>query len=170
MRQTPTAPRRIFVTVGAQLPFDRLVEAVDRCIDERNKEEVFAQIGSSKFVPVNMRYVDFLPPEEFRKRLSWADLLVAHAGMGSILSALEFGKPVVVMPRLARLGETRNNHQVGSARRLRELANVTVAMNPKELREILVLGGPVAPPRKISPFASVGLIAAVRDFIKTGNH
>lgn len=66
-----------------------------------------------------MRHIDaspWLDPPQFRARLEGADAIVAHAGMGTILSALELGKPLLVMPRLARLAETRSDHQIATAR------------------------------------------------------
>ena len=42
-------------------------------------------------------------------------VVIAHDEMGSIITALEMGKPIVVMPRRAELGEHRNDHQVAAA-------------------------------------------------------
>jgi hypothetical protein len=38
--------------------------------------------------------------------------------MGTIISALGQGKPILVMPRRARLGEQRNDHQFATVQRL----------------------------------------------------
>lgn len=40
----------IFVTVGTQLPFDRLIEMVDEAAPELD-QEIFAQTGSGKYIP-----------------------------------------------------------------------------------------------------------------------
>ena len=70
--------------------------------------------------------------------------MLAHAGMGSILTALEFNKPLVVMPRRGHLAETRNDHQFDTAQQLvcRPAAalaggSVWVAMNERELPTVL---------------------------------
>ena len=59
--------------------------------------------------------------------------MIAHAGMGSIITALELGKPIMVMPRRASLGEHRNDHQVATAKRFAEQGRIMVAFNEKEL-------------------------------------
>lgn len=127
----------IFVTVGAQMPFDRLISAVDTWAETRERGDVFGQIGPTDRTPQHIEWTKFLDPPEFRRRVIDADAVVAHAGMGSILTALEHGKPILVMPRLGRLHETRNDHQVATAERFRELGCVAVAMDETELPEAL---------------------------------
>ena len=53
--------------------------------------------------------------------------------MGTILTALELGKPLLVMPRRAALGEHRNDHQLATVRRFAELGSVEVALDESEL-------------------------------------
>jgi UDP-N-acetylglucosamine transferase subunit ALG13 len=122
----------ILVAVGTQFSFDRLVEAVDRWAAD-GRREVVAQIGPSSYVPANIRAHAFLPPGEFQALLERADLVVAHCGMGSILSALSHGKPIIVMPRSAAKGEHRNDHQFATAQRFTDQPGVTVAWDEKEL-------------------------------------
>ncbi len=59
-------------------------------------------------------------------------MVIAHAGMGSIISALEIGKPIVVMPRRGSLRETRNDHQVATAERFGSRGRVIVADDHKD--------------------------------------
>jgi UDP-N-acetylglucosamine transferase subunit ALG13 len=122
----------IFVTVGAQMPFDRLVRTVDDWAG-RVRAEIFAQIGPSRLRPRHMAWTRFLAPGDFLAQVGAADLLVAHAGMGSIITALEYGKPLLIMPRRGELGETRNDHQVATAHRFRGLGWVDVAFDEQEL-------------------------------------
>ena len=122
----------IFVTVGAQMPFDRLVRTVDDWAG-RVPAEIFAQIGPSRLRPRHMAWTRFLAPGDFLAQVGAADLLVAHAGMGSIITALEHGKPLLIMPRRGELGETRNDHQVATAHRFRGLGLVEVAFDEQEL-------------------------------------
>ena len=63
--------------------------------------------------------------------------MVAHCGMGSILSALSHGKPIVVMPRSAAKGEHRNEHQFATAQRFSDQPGVTVAWDEADLRNCL---------------------------------
>jgi UDP-N-acetylglucosamine transferase subunit ALG13 len=62
-----------------------------------------------------------------------ATAIVAHAGIGSVLAALELGKPILVLPRRASLGEHRNDHQMATARALAALGKVRVALAETDL-------------------------------------
>ena len=112
----------ILVTVGAQMPFDRLVRTVDDWAGRAGRSDVFAQIGHTRWRPRHLQWTAFIEPDEFRARAREAAVLVAHAGTGSILTALELGRPILVMPRRADLRETRNDHQIATATRFRDMA------------------------------------------------
>lgn len=157
----------LFVTVGTDSPFDRLISAVDRWAGDTGRTDIFAQVGSSNIPPSHIAYSKFLEPPEFRRRFIEADLIVAHAGMGTILSALRYGKPILVMPRRAALGEQRNDHQLATARRLQEMAHIEVAMDETELRSRLGRLDELRSLAKVGPYASSSLIEAVRHFIVT---
>jgi UDP-N-acetylglucosamine transferase subunit ALG13 len=155
----------IFVTVGTQLTFDRLIEAVDAWAGAEPGRAVFAQIGPSRLKPRHIEHAQFISPQECRERMLTAEAIVAHAGMGTILTALEMGKPLLVMPRRAALGEHRNDHQLATAHRFAELGKVKVAFDEAQLPVRLdELDGVSAQPR-ISPHASEDFVAALRAFI-----
>jgi UDP-N-acetylglucosamine transferase subunit ALG13 len=156
----------IFVTVGAQMPFDRLTSCVDRWAASGGMNDVFAQIGNTGWRPVHMDWTALLDPSEYRQRLFEADAVITHAGMGTILTALEFGKPIIVMPRRGALRETRNDHQVGTAKALAAEGRVTVAWDEHELAAWLQRLDQVEAPTRIASHASIGLLTAVRDFIR----
>jgi len=155
----------IFVTVGAQMPFDRLVKTVDDWVGETGREDVFAQIGPTGVEPNHIQWTRFLNSEEFFEKFESADVIVAHAGMGTILSALQKKKPILVMPRRADLRETRNDHQVATANKLHELGNVEVAFDENELAAKLRRIDHLDQPKPIGQFASTELIQAIREFI-----
>jgi UDP-N-acetylglucosamine transferase subunit ALG13 len=155
----------ILVTVGAQMPFDRMVRAVDCWAAAVKRTDVFAQIGPTTWRPRHIRWADFLSPTEFRAKVEAATLLVAHAGMGSILTALERGRPILVMPRRGDLMETRNDHQIATARRFAEQGRVSVAMDEDELVERLNQMHTLAAAPQISRFASAALLETVRSFV-----
>ena len=127
----------ILVTVGGQLPFDRLVRTVDEWALENGRRDLYAQIGRGRYEPQAFSWSRFLDPLEFRRRAAEATCLVAHAGMGSIITALELCKPIVILPRRASMLEHRNDHQLASARRFRGRTGVDVAMDEAELRRAL---------------------------------
>lgn len=153
----------IFATVGTQLPFDRLIEALDAWAGAHPHIEIFAQIGCGNYLPSHMEWTRDMDPGAFRARMAACETVVAHAGMGSIISAIELGKRVIVMPRRAALGEHRNEHQLATVARLAHLRGFEVVHEPGELDAALAYGrehiNTMAPSG-----ADPGLIAAIRSF------
>ena len=158
----------IFVTVGANTPFDRLVRCIDDWAASQDSADVFAQIGDTDYRPAHLRWKKRLSPSEFSETLERASVVVAHAGMGTILMSLEAGVPVLVMPRRADLREQRNDHQLATARRLGERGLVHVANDAEDLRarldELVRLGAH----EPIEAVAPPPLIECIRSFIEEG--
>jgi UDP-N-acetylglucosamine transferase subunit ALG13 len=123
----------IFATVGTQLPFDRLIRELDGWAERNPQVDVLGQIGLSSYKPCHMRWARMLPEKRFRECLRTCDAVVAHAGMGTIISGLEYGKRVIVMPRRADHGEHRNDHQVATASRLCHLQGLEVVHSERDL-------------------------------------
>ncbi len=144
----------IFVTVGTDQPFDRLIRIVDEWARDNQRTDVFAQIGEAATPPRHIAYSHFLKPADFTQRFSSADMIIAHAGMGTILSALRHEKPILVFPRRASLGEQRNEHQLATARHLHALGKVNVAFDDAELRAMLQNLGSLRPREPIGAGAS----------------
>jgi UDP-N-acetylglucosamine transferase subunit ALG13 len=123
----------IFVSVGGQLPFDRLIEAVDGWAAARGRCDLFAQIGAGSYTPRCFEFSRFLSAPDFERRAHGASGVVAHAGIGVILSARALRKPLLLLPRRAALGEHRNDHQLHTAERFRGRAGIAVAGDAAEL-------------------------------------
>lgn len=155
----------IFVTVGAQMPFDRLVKAVDQWAGEHGRDDVFAQIGPTDYRPLNIQWTPFLSTEEFKQRYEAAKVIVAHAGTGSIITALQIGKPILIMPRRASLRETRNDHQVATSEQFRRFDSVMVALDEKELITRLEGIDNLRGSQLVEPYASHELVDSIREFI-----
>ncbi len=155
----------IFLTVGTVLPFDRLVKAVDKAVaDGLITAPVFAQIGNSNLKPDNMEYAKMLSKDDFNKNMAESEYLISHAGIGSMVTALEFGKRMLVMPRLKRLKEHVDDHQVFSAEKFEELGHVLVAYDQSELpAKLRDLESFVPKPRHVEPEA---VIRKVADFLQ----
>ena len=155
----------IFVTVGTDLPFDRMMRVVDRWAGDSATKDIFAQIGETEWRPEHMAYSKFLEPPEFARRFRSATAIIAHAGMGTILSALCYSKPILVMPRRASLGEQRNEHQLATARRLSEMGKISVAFDEAALRQQLERLDHLQAADTIGAFASTELLSLVRSFV-----
>jgi len=128
----------IFLTVGTVFPFDRLVSAVDKAIgDGLITDPVFAQIGDSSLKPENMEYTKMLNKDDFNRHMAESKYLISHAGIGSIVTALELGKRMLVMPRRKQFREHVNDHQVSTASKFENLGHILVAYDESQLRHRL---------------------------------
>ena len=143
----------IFLTVGTQFPFDRLVKAIDHLFEEGLiQEEVFGQIGRSTYQPRHFRAVTSLEKSAFDERFRQASAIISHAGMGAITMALDQGKPLLVMPRQRKYKEVVNDHQGALADRFEALGHILVAWDETQLREkVQQLRSFVPRPRQAEP-------------------
>lgn len=123
----------IFVTVGTQLPFDRLVKSVDEWASNNTHHEVIIQSGISDFTPKYCTSSGYVEPEEWEQLFIKADLVIAHAGMGTIIKCLDACKPLIVLARKGNLGEHRNDHQIATASKFVNTAGVIVLTNEQEI-------------------------------------
>ena len=154
----------IFVTVGHQTPFDRLVRLVDDWAG-RSGATVFGQTGCSQYRPRHMESTDFLSTQEFERRLDQCNAIVAHAGTGTIIQALLRQKPILVLPRLASKGETRNDHQIGTARYFEQAGQLKAAYDDAEFLRLLDDIETIPAGQSVSDTASGALIGRLRQFI-----
>jgi len=75
------------------------------------------------------------------------------------------GRPLLIVPRRAALGEHRNDHQLATARRFAELGSVGVAFDEAELRAGLDGVDRLVARARIDRHAPAPLVAALRAFI-----
>jgi beta-1,4-N-acetylglucosaminyltransferase len=124
----------IFLTVGTQFPFDRLVRAVDDWLDQNSLgEEVWAQIGDSTYVPRNFEAIASLDKAAFDRRFQQASAIISHAGMGTITMALEHGKSLLAMPRMKKHKEVVSDHQLPLAEKFEALGHILLARDESQL-------------------------------------
>ena len=163
----------IFLTIGSHEPFDRLVRAVDAWAGATGQgARVFGQITArAAYRPEHFDHVATLSPAEYAARCAGADLIVSHAGMGTILTALQTGTPALLLPRKGSLGETRNDHQIATARKFMGRPGLTVVMDeaglPAALDACLAAGKTTA--ERLPPVAEPRLTDAIRRFIFEGH-
>lgn len=120
----------IFVMIGTHSPFDRLVGSIGGLGAD---EEIVVQCGSGNVRPANARCVDFLPFDQLTAMIDEARVVITHAGAGSILTTLGRGKHPIAVPRLRRLGEAVDDHQVEFARALAEVNLLTLVEDLADL-------------------------------------
>lgn len=157
----------IFVTVGSQLPFPRLIEAVEAWARESGRDDVFLQIGDTAGAPGGLRSVRALEPAAFEAEIARASVIVGHAGTGTLMAALAAGKPVVMLARRAALGETRNDHQLTTVERFRGRPGVFGTADESELGALIDAALRVQPgdAGAVQPHASGPLVDRLRSFL-----
>lgn len=121
----------IFVTVGGMRAFDRLIRETDR-IAGKIDEKLVMQIGSTNYKPKSCDYFRFTPVKEIEELYAEARVVVCHAGIGSILTAVKYNKPLILVPRMQSYGEVFDDHQLEIAREM-EGRGVTVVYDISNL-------------------------------------
>ena len=106
----------IFVILGTQdKKFTRLLDAIQKKIDEgkiSKKEKIIVQAGCTRYKSKNMQIIDYMPLREFEDYVDKADIIICHAGVGTILTALKKGKKIIAAARLKKYGEHVNDNQL----------------------------------------------------------
>ena len=167
----------IFLTTGTQLPFDRLVKAVDEWAEAAQPDcEIVAQVLSpahNPYQPRNFETKIRLSPAEYAKIFEKAQLIVSHAGMGTILTALTQGKQICIMPRQFKYGEHRNDHQLATIERLDDHAGLHKACDEHDLPQCLdtaLQARKSSQSTMIDPFADADFTDSLRAFILSSEH
>lgn len=103
----------ILVILGTQnMPFSRLLDAIELQAQKGNiNDEIVVQAGVTKYKSKYMKVFDLIPSNEFDELVKKADLIITHAGVGSILGAITLGKTTIAAARDTKYGEHVNNHQ-----------------------------------------------------------
>jgi len=160
----------ILVTLGTQdKEFSRLLKAIDKEIEKGNiKEKVVVQAGCTKYESKNMEVLDLVPQDEFEKLMSEADLLITHGGVGSILTGIKRGKPVIAAARLKKYKEHTNDHQ---KQIIKEFSDAGYIL---ELRDFNKLGKMIEKAKnfKAKKFESNthNMVKLLDDYIEKDNH
>jgi len=127
----------IFVTVGTHYQgFDRLIKKMDE-IARKINDEVIMQIGYSRYEPRNAKWFRFLEENDILELYKKADIIVAHAGAGTLLTVLSFGKPLVIVPRLKEFKEHVDNQQLELAEALEAMGKAIAVYDVDELEDAI---------------------------------
>lgn len=157
----------ILVTVGMQLAFDRLIRAMDELAPSIDTP-IVAQTGKGAYQAVNIRTVESIAPTDFDSMIRQTQLIVAHAGIGTVLTAQKFRKPILLFPRRAALGEHRNDHQLATVAQLKGRAGVIVVEDEADLLEGVREGLQIEGSGESHLPKREQLCRAIQGFISTG--
>ncbi|HEX6916110.1 MAG TPA: glycosyltransferase [Chitinophagaceae bacterium] len=157
----------IFVTVGTQLPFDRLIRTVDEIAPSFPGVSFIAQTYQSRYEAKHIETLPFVSPLQFSEYIKTAELVISHAGIGTITKVAEKGKPLILFPRMGKLKEHRNDHQLDTCRMMQSAYGLNVAHDKEELEGFLqaYFQNRLQPTAKIEPRASGTLIRSLKDYI-----
>ena len=160
----------ILVTLGTQdKSFKRLLKAIDKEIENKNiKEKVIVQAGYTKYNSKNMEVFDLTTPEELDKLMNKASIVITHGGVGSILGALKYDKPVIAAARLSKYKEHNNDHQEQIVKKFAEEGYII------ELDDFSKLGEKIKEAKKFTPKKyksnNKKFVSIITDYIKEDNH
>ncbi|WP_428312171.1 glycosyltransferase [Hydrocarboniphaga sp.] len=129
------------------------------------KVRIVAQTGDAGYSSTTLEAHAHLAPQEFERYFQEAELIVAHAGIGSVLSAQRNRKPIILFPRLAKLGEHRNEHQLATVRQLAGRAGFYSATTEQELSELIRQRATLEMPNVRQSASKVSLIEHLAEFI-----
>ncbi len=123
----------ILVTLGTQdKSFKRLLDIVNNAIENNIiKDEVIVQCGHTAYKSKNMKIFDFCSQKKLESLIKKCDLLITHAGVGSIISGLTFNKKIIAVPRLSKYKEHTNDHQLQILNKFSEYKYI-LALNEKD--------------------------------------
>ena len=127
----------IFIITGTQkFQFNRLLQEID-ILKKNNKisDEIFAQIGHSTYKPNTYNFVRFLKDNEFKYRVSKADLIITHGGSAAVTTSLKNKKKVIVFPRLRKFGEHVDDHQLEVVSKLKQEGLIEMVLELKDLED-----------------------------------
>ncbi|EKE42584.1 hypothetical protein ENUP19_0083G0006 [Entamoeba nuttalli] len=131
---------KLFVTVGTT-EFERLIETINeedvmKQLSQIGVTEMVVQYGHGKYIPESKAGItvhSFSMKTSISEDFKAADLIITHAGAGSVNEALSVKKPTIVVINDALM----NNHQTEIAKKLSELGAVTYCPSPSILKELL---------------------------------
>ncbi len=127
----------IFVTVGLHFQgFERLVKKIDE-IAAGTSEKVIVQIGHTNYEPRNAEYFKSLPQDDIEELCRSARVIICHDGAGSMIIALRYGKPIIVVPRLKKYGEILYDNKVDLGKQLAKEGALTLVWDTEDLPSAL---------------------------------
>ncbi|MGJ8485839.1 PssE/Cps14G family polysaccharide biosynthesis glycosyltransferase [Pseudoalteromonas sp. SYSU M81236] len=91
---------KVLVTVGSS-SFDSLIRAVDQAATKLAAFSFTFQTGTGEYKPKNGSY--FAHSNEFSSVLVDADVVITHAGAGTVFELLELNKKIIVVPNFDRI-------------------------------------------------------------------
>ena len=142
----------IFVSLGTQdKPFNRIIDYVislKENLKEIKSEKIIIQLGQTKLLKSDIERIesleniiiyDMLKPEKMKDIIKDADIIITHAGVGTIMECLERNKEIIVVPRKVENLEHVNNHQEEIAYEMEKQGFLTKVDTYEELENKIMM-------------------------------
>lgn len=142
----------IFVSLGTQdKPFNRIIDYVislKENLKELQSEKIIIQLGQTKLLKSdneriknleNITIYDMLKPEKMKDIIKDSDIIITHAGVGTIMECLEMDKEIIVVPRKVENLEHVNNHQEEIAFEMEKKGFLTKVDKYEELENKIIM-------------------------------
>jgi UDP-N-acetylglucosamine 2-epimerase len=142
----------IFVSLGTQdKPFNRIIDyiiSLKENLKEIKSEKIIIQLGQTKLLKSeneriekleNIIIYDMLKPEKMKDIIKDSDIIITHAGVGTIMECLEMGKEIIVVPRKVENLEHVNNHQEEIAFEMEKKGFLTKVDTYEELENKIIM-------------------------------
>ncbi|MBE5940673.1 MAG: capsular biosynthesis protein CpsG [Lachnospiraceae bacterium] len=157
----------ILVTTGtgAEYQFERLLNIIDELCEEKviNSQQLVVQ-STDRYKAKNYEIKDMMPQNEFDEIMKKADLIITHAGTGTVTKALKYSKKVIMFPRRAMYNEHMDDHQLDLCELFCNLNYAILATDKNELTEAIKTIDNFVPERFVSQNIKINQI--VKDFIE----
>lgn len=110
----------VFITLGTQgNQFPRCLQMVEELIDMLHPgHEFIAQIGNTEYKSNKIKVLEYVSETEFKRLIGEADVVITHAGSGSLFNAIKQGKKTIAVARLKKYKEMLNDHQTELVKKL----------------------------------------------------
>jgi UDP-N-acetylglucosamine transferase subunit ALG13 len=159
----------IFVTCGSShFQFERMM----RALDALPGDDLHVQHGPA-VPPLCAEAYPYLPFDDIVDKIKAADVVISHAGVGSILCAIRAGHTPIIFPRLKRYHETVDDHQAELAEALAERGTAIVAWTPEDIPAAVAAVPPRSNGTLLRPDSLVGAVRTSIIFGRTaelGSH
>ncbi|WP_186316971.1 PssE/Cps14G family polysaccharide biosynthesis glycosyltransferase [Priestia megaterium] len=133
---------KVLVTIGSMVEkkFTRLFNIIDELCEQGvlDGNKVTAQVGFDNYQTKNFNTFDMMADEDFKKLINESDLIITHAGTGTVMSCLKQKKKVIIFPRMAEFDEHYDDHQLELCDLFKKDEYVLCATNKEELIKCIV--------------------------------
>jgi len=124
----------ILVLCGTQKQdFSRMIKEVEKL---STFEKIIVQAGHTIYQSKTMEIFDFVTKDELTRLYKQSDMVITHAGAGSMVQGIKEKRKMIVFPRRSKYGEHVNDHQVELATKFADLDYLEIYKEGDNIEEL----------------------------------